>query len=102
MQDKTPTAHEHRTQLFSLGQVVATPGALAALEEAGEGAQAILDRHAQGDWGQIDKEDSNANNQALRRHERLLSAYTLKNGTKIWVITEADRSATTLLLPEDY
>lgn len=102
MQEKTETVHERNTELFPLGQVVATPGALAVLTQAGEEANALLDRHARGDWGEVDQHDRNANNQALRRRERLVSAYTLKDGTKLWVITEADRSVTTLLLPEEY
>ncbi len=88
--------------LFTLGRVVATPGALAALEKAGEQPGDFLARHASGDWGDIDAEDARENEVSLKHGWRLLSAYTLKGGAKIWVITEADRSSTCLLLPEEY
>ena len=82
---------------FALGQLVRTQSVeLNALEVA-----QILSRHSSGDWGEVDKHDWNANNQALQDGSRLLSAYTVR-GTKIWVITEADRSVTTVLLPSDY
>lgn len=87
---------------FSLGQVVATPGALAALTESGQAALQFVSRHAAGDWGDIDEHDRRENETSLREGLRLLSAYTLADGTKIWVITEADRSSTTVLLPEEY
>ncbi len=87
---------------FSFGQVVATPGALAALREAGDVAYLFILRHVTGDWGDLDEEDCQANEDALRRGSRLLSAYRTSLGVKIWIITEADRSVTTLLLPEEY
>ncbi len=87
---------------FPLGRIVATPGALAALEEAGDTPASLLDRHAAGDWGDVGPEDWRENEFSLERGFRLLSAYTLSSGTKIWIITEADRSVTTLLLPADY
>jgi hypothetical protein len=87
---------------FPLGQVVATPGALAALQAVDEEALTYLRRHAQGDWGNLDAEDIAENEFSLSTGFRLLSAYTLKDGTHIWVITEADRSATTVLLPAEY
>lgn len=87
---------------FSLGTVVATPGALDALAESKQSATPFLDRHVHGDWGDVDQEDWQTNEDALVEGERLLSSYKTLNGTKIWVITEADRSATTLLLPEEY
>jgi len=98
----TQTICGRQAALFSLGQVVATPGALAALNDAGEEPNAFLDRHASGDWGDVDKSDQKANDEALQRSERVFSAYKLNNGTRLWIITEADRSATTLLLPEEY
>jgi hypothetical protein len=61
-----------------------------------------LRRHARGDWGELDDEDRAANDVALKHGARLLSAYRTKAGTKFWIITEADRSATTVLLPEEY
>ena len=91
-------------QRVPLGQVVATPGALAALEAAGTTPLPFLSRHARGDWGEaLCAQDTLANDQALRDGERLLSAYFLPlTGEKLWIITEWDRSATTLLLPDDY
>jgi hypothetical protein len=87
---------------FTLGQVVATPSALAALASSGQTPEALLTRHAQGDWGDLDEEDWRENNRSLARGLRLLSAYALPDGTKLWIITEADHSATTLLLPDEY
>jgi len=87
---------------FQPGRIVATPGALAALEASGEAPFDYLSRHIQGDWGEIDEHDSRENELSLIHGFRLLSAYTLRDGTKIWIITEADRSASTLLLPEEY
>ena len=90
-------------QFFPLGQVVATPGALEALKDSGEAPIEFIKRHASGDWGEIDVEDREANEQALLHGARLLSAYrTQQTNTKLWVITEADRSSTTILLPEEY
>jgi hypothetical protein len=87
---------------FPLGQVVATPGALRALSEAGQSPQELLRRHNAGDWGELDEEDQNENELSVANGFRILSAYRLRNDTRIWIITEADRSATTLLLPEEY
>lgn len=87
---------------FALGRLVATPGALAALEDNAAGCTAYLERHASGDWGELCEEDMQANEEAVAERLRILSAYRLGDGTKIWIITEADRSATTLLLPEEY
>lgn len=88
---------------FPLGQTVATPGALAALSEAQESPLPYLARHARGDWGEVGPEDWRANNAALVSGDRLLSAYTLAmTKERLWIITEADRSYTTLLLPEEY
>jgi hypothetical protein len=87
---------------FNPGQVVATPGALAALEASGESLSDYLARHLSGDWGDVDAEDAQENELSLKHGWRLLSAYMLKNGTKIWIITEADRSSTCILLPGEY
>ncbi len=87
---------------FELGQVVATPGALRALQEAEQSPTAFLDRHVSGDWGELGDEDKQANERALREGLRILSAYTTSAGVTLWVITEADRSATTMLLPNEY
>jgi hypothetical protein len=62
----------------------------------------LLSRHRRGDWGDVDTEDWTANDQAMIHGERVLSAYTLKDGVRVWVITEADRAATTILLPDEY
>ena len=92
---------------FQLGQVVATPAALKALEEAGQEPSFFLDKHVAGDWGEVDDGDKRANEEALVNGDRLLSAYrTLKN-VRLWIITEAvddqgQRAATTILLPEEY
>ena len=87
---------------LQLGQIVATPGALAAFGEPGEQPGEFLRRHACGDWGDLSDEDRKENEFSLVNGFRLLSSFTLSSGTKIWVITEADRSSTTLLLPEEY
>jgi hypothetical protein len=87
---------------FEPGQIVATPGALEAFQRSGESPLDLLARHLAGDWGEMDENDWLENEFSLERGLRLLSVYTLLDGTKIWVITEADRSVTTFLLPEDY
>ncbi len=86
---------------FSLGQVVATPGALDALAEINCLPLTLLNRHQCGDWGDLDDEDIAANHEALGNSDRLFSAYIIQN-IKFWVITEADRSVTTILLPSEY
>ena len=88
--------------LFPLGRIVATLGALDALQQAGHTTQEFLARHSAGDWGEVSAEDRKENTFAVTRSLRLLSAYRLSAGVKIWLITEADRSATTFLLPEEY
>jgi hypothetical protein len=89
--------------LFTLGQVVATPGALSALGGEGIGPEALLRRHVTGEWGELSEEDRRENELSVREGLRILSSYKLpRTGVKLWVITEADRSATTLLLPDEY
>ena len=89
--------------LFPLGHIVATPGALSALGEAGIEVQSLLDRHVSGDRGELTQEDKDENALSLERGFRILSAYVLPHtGQRIWIITEADRTATTLLLPDEY
>ena len=85
---------------FALGRLVATPAVLEAVPRK-ELFQA-LGRHLTCDWGDLTDADKRRNESALRYGERLLSAYQSKDGTRFWIITEADRSATTVLLPEDY
>ena len=87
---------------FSLGRVVATPGALEALANAEEEALTYLQRHAVGDWGDLCQDDLEENELSLAQGFRLLSAYHLADLEKIWIITEADRSVTTILLPSEY
>ncbi|MHB9044343.1 MAG: hypothetical protein ACYC35_00235 [Pirellulales bacterium] len=87
---------------FSLGQVVGTPGALKAIENAGQEPGFFLSKHAQGDWGTMDKDDKQLNEDALSNGDRILSAYRTLKGERIWIITEADRSTTALLLPDEY
>lgn len=86
---------------FALGRVVATPGALDLLNEHGISPASLLQRHQQGDWGEVCPDDANVNEEALQFGLRLLSSYAVGQ-QKVWVITEADRSVTTLLLPEEY
>ena len=88
------------SQKFPLGQVVITRNALEAIP-AGE-VRGALARHAAGDWGELCDEDRHENELALDRRRRLFSAYRAADGTRFWVITEADRSVTTVLLPQDY
>lgn len=79
---------------FALGYVVATPGAVVAFQ--------FIDRHAAGDWGDLDQEDRDENERSIKEGFRILSSYRLSDDTKIYVITEADRSSTCILLPEEY
>jgi hypothetical protein len=90
------------TPRFDLGSIVATPGALQALESTGERPAMFLRRHVIGDWGDVDEHDRAENELSVRQGFRILSAYALSDGTRLWIITEADRSATTFLLPEEY
>jgi hypothetical protein len=86
---------------FALGQIVATPGAIDALIRANQDAHDFLNRHREGDWGDLQNEDKAENEYSLEHGFRILSSYTTSAGEKLWVITEANRSATTLLLPEE-
>jgi hypothetical protein len=87
---------------FPLGQTVATPGALEAFARTGETPLPFLARHADGNWGDVDEHDKAENDFSVEHGFRILSAYRLADDTKIWIITEADRSSTTILLPEEY
>lgn len=92
---------------FSLGQLLATPGALDAIRASGQSESEFLKRHSKCDWGQLSDEDRQLNDEAVVEGGRILSAYQTSNGTKLWIITEAaddqgTRSATTILLPEEY
>ena len=87
---------------FKLGKIVATPGALETLEESGQSPGDFLKRHGQADWGILDDEDKQLNDQSLIDGSRILSVYKTLKGVRIWIITEADRSSTCCLLPEEY
>jgi hypothetical protein len=90
---------------FQTGQVVATPGAIRMLEQAGVSAMTLLARHAFGDWGDLCEEDRDANERAVAFGGRVFSSYEVGvglNATKVWILTEADRSSTCCLLPEEY
>ena len=93
--------------LFSPGAVVATPACWEALEKANQNISVFLSRHLRGDWGDLDEDDKLSNDDAVRDGSRILSAYVLATGQRIWLITEATgengkRVATTALLPEEY
>ena len=92
---------------LTLGQIVATPAALEAIEASGQSSADFLRRHASKDWGDLDDDDRRLNDEAINDGSRILSAYHTSDGTKIWIITEAEddsgqRAATTILLPEEY
>lgn len=87
---------------FPLGQTVSTPAAIEALNDSGQSPALFLNRHSSGDWGEVDEDDKQANEDALLHGDRILSSYHTSKGVKIWVITEADRSSTCILLPEEY
>jgi hypothetical protein len=91
-----------KNPLFLLGDVVATPQSICVLNESGMSLLDLLQRHASGDWGDLCTEDMQANNDALQYGDRLLSSYVLSESCKVWVITEWDRSVTTILLPSEY
>ena len=87
---------------FPFGQLVATPGALQTFEHSGESPLPYLQRHLAGDWGDVDEHDRVENEYSLQHGLRLLSAYSLSSGERVWIITEADRSSTCVLQPEEY
>ena len=88
--------------LFSLGNIYMTAGAKEALTESNQEPIEFLSRHVRGDWGEVCKEDADENNFSVKNGFRILSAYKTTKGEKLWIITEADRSATTILLPSEY
>jgi hypothetical protein len=89
--------------LFPLGHMVSTPGALEALTQEGSNGLELLSRHVSGDWGDLCDDDKHENELSVKEGFRILSAYRLpRTGVKLWIITEADRSVTTFLLPEEY
>ena len=89
--------------LFSLGRLVTTHAALALLAGAGENPAELLARHQNGDWGDVPPEDARENELAILRGFRIFSSYPVgEGGARVWIITEADRSSTCILLPEEY
>jgi len=88
--------------LFSAGQIVATPGALALLEQAKQSPLEFLSRHLRGDWGDLCQDDKTENELSLKYGFRLMSSYPVTDTERLWIITEADHSVTTLLLPAEY
>jgi hypothetical protein len=95
-------AAQNQGGLFPLGQIVATPGALEVLEACHQSPMEFFARHARGDWGELSADDVAENEFSLQNGFRLLSSYATASGQKLWVITEADRTLTTLLLPDGY
>jgi len=92
---------QNRPIRLPLGHIVATPGALEVVRSHGLDVVALLHRHRAGDWGAVSEHDAQANNHAVGEGTRILSAYETVGG-RLWIITEADRSATTVLLPSEY
>ena len=105
LQDEFSTLKINRENLalFQLGEVFASIGASEAFKKAGVSPYWFLAKHQDGDWGEVSEYDEAENNLAVKEGFRILSAHTLyKTGEKIWIITEPDRSVTTILLPEEY
>jgi hypothetical protein len=89
--------------LFPLGRIVATPGTLGVLVSAGENPARLLERHVSGDWGDVPPEDAGENEASIRHGFRVVSSYSVGTADeRVWIITEADRSSTCILLPEEY
>lgn len=88
--------------LFELGKIVATPGCIEALSKTRVSAMDLLRRHVTGDWGECGDEDASTNGEAVKEGFRVFSVYRLSDKVKVWIITEADRSSTCLLLPSEY
>jgi len=98
-----PSSHLKPTMVwFTLGQIVATPGAIDLLERTSSDALDFLIRHQQGDWGSVSPDDAEENLSSIEHGNRILSSYYLNATERLWIITEADRSVTTLLLPNEY
>jgi len=102
MQPHSNSNQEGGVARFTLGRTFITPGAEEALQLAGQTATQFLRRHISGDWGELSEEDVQENELSLEQGFRLLSCYQTTKGERIWIITEADRSATTILLPIEY
>lgn len=93
---------KQKEQLFNLGRTLITPAAQETLSEAGIEPMLLLARHAHGDQGETNDDDKLANLDAIQHGDRVFTVYAVSDSTKVWVITEADRSATTILMPSDY
>jgi len=91
-----------RPPLFPLGDIYLTPGAIEVLTTCNQDVGKLLSRHVRGDWGDVCEEDKSLNDQSVTDGTRILSAYPLSNGERLWIITEADRSSTTVLKPDEY
>lgn len=104
LDNNTSTTNTHSTTaaLFPLGHLFLTPGAIDALEEAGQTAREFIERHARLEQGELCDDDHRENLFSVDNVLRIFSAFKTANGVKVWLITEADRSATTILLPSEY
>lgn len=112
MQDQQPTAEApratvqlipaRRLPMFPLGKVCATPGLIDAQRDNAQSPVSFIARHVNGDWSEMDAHDQKANTESVTNGTRIFSSYSMKDGNKLFVITEADRSVTTLLLPSEY
>jgi hypothetical protein len=97
----TSVPEKRKSPLFALGAIVATPAVLEHFDKHAINAQEYLDRHIRGDWGDVPAEDADENQRSIERGFRVLSAYEIA-GERVWIITEADRSVSTLLFPREY
>jgi|3_EtaG_2_1085321.scaffolds.fasta_scaffold85748_1 hypothetical protein len=88
--------------LFETGRLLITPGALEATKKAGQGLEPLIDRHKSGDWGDMCEADVESNNAAIDGGTRIMSSYEMSTGRVVWLVTESDRSATTILMPDEY
>ncbi len=102
LQQKLETLNEKSVALFPLGEVYLTIGAQEALEESNQTTVEFLARHQKGDWGLVCEDDRRENELSLKEGFRILSSYKTSKGVKIWIISEASRDSTTLLLPSEY
>lgn len=102
MNDFEQEPSQERVPLFELGDTYITHGAMDVLTRTDETAQELLFRHHTGDWGKLDEHDEKANKIAVEVGNRIASVYPLSTGARVWVITEWDRSKTTILLPDEY
>ena len=102
MSNPESTREQRSIALFPLGQIVATPGALEVLDQYAINAADLIRCHQSGDWGNVPPGDAEENLRSVENGWRILSSYAISDDQNLWIITEADRSVTTLLLPEEY